>query len=79
MFRKVLLQNRLFAFNNVTFSSRVDFSQPKQDVTTYFDQIDFDKLANSFVIKCNHGCKWQYIIKDKEECPSKFRSHPSGL
>ena len=20
-----------------------------------------------FVIKCNHGCKWQYIIKNKEE------------
>ena len=38
-----------------------------RDVTTYFDQIDFDKLPNSFVIKCNHGCKWQYIIKDKEE------------
>ena len=51
---------------NLYNSSRVDFSQPKQDVTTYFDQIDFDKLPNSFVIKCNHGCKWQYIIKDKE-------------
>ena len=36
------------------------------NVLTYFDQIDFDKLPNSFVIKCNHGCKWQYIIKDKE-------------
>ena len=37
------------------------------DVTTYFDKIDFDKLPNSFVIKTNHGCKWQYIIKNKEE------------
>ena len=35
------------------------------DVSTYFDQIDFDKLPDSFVLKCNHGCKWQYIIKDK--------------
>ena len=34
---------------------------------TIFDQINFDKLPNSFVIKCNHGCKWQYIIKNKEE------------
>ena len=24
-------------------------------------------MPNSFVIKCNHGCKWQYIIKNKEE------------
>ena len=52
---------------NLYNSSRVDFSQPKQDVSTYFDQINFDKLPNSFVIKCNHGCKWQYIIKNKEE------------
>ncbi|MBR1942980.1 hypothetical protein IJ843_04525, partial [bacterium] len=37
------------------------------DVSTYFDQIDFNKLPNSFVIKTNHGCKWQYIIKDKEQ------------
>ena len=37
------------------------------DVSTYFDQIDFDKLPNSFVIKCNHGCKWHFIIKNKEE------------
>ena len=47
-------------------SSRVDFSQPKQDVSTYFDKIDWENLPNSFVIKCNHGCKWHYIIKDKE-------------
>ena len=37
------------------------------DVSTYFDQIDFASLPNAFVIKCNHGCKWQYIIKNKEE------------
>ena len=32
-----------------------------------FDQIDFDKLPDSFVIKCNHGCKWHYIIKNKND------------
>ena len=37
------------------------------DVSTYFDQIDFDKLPDSFVLKCNHGSKWQYIIKNKNE------------
>ena len=31
-----------------------------------FDKIDFDSLPCSFVMKCSHGCKWQYIIKDKE-------------
>ena len=38
-----------------------------RDVATYFDKIDWENLPNSFVIKCNHGCKWQYIIKNKEE------------
>ncbi len=32
-----------------------------------FDKIDFDKLPDSFVIKCNHGCKWHYIIKNKNK------------
>ena len=32
-----------------------------------FDKIDFEKLPDSFVIKCNHGCKWHFIIKNKEE------------
>ena len=42
-------------------------------VSAYFDQIDFDKLPNSFVIKTNHGCKWQYIIKNKNEFLSNKR------
>ncbi len=33
--------------------------------TNLFDKVDFEKLPNAFVIKCNHGCKWQYIIKNK--------------
>ena len=37
------------------------------DVSTCFDKIDWEKLPNAFVIKCNHGCKWQYIIKNKKD------------
>ena len=32
-----------------------------------FDEINWDSLPTSFVIKCNHGCKWQSIVKDKNE------------
>ena len=32
-----------------------------------FDKVDFEKLPDSFVIKCAHGCKWHYIIKDKKD------------
>ena len=30
-----------------------------------FDEIDFDKLPSQFVIKCNHGCGYNIIVKDK--------------
>ncbi len=42
-----------------------------------FDGIDFDKLPNQFVLKANHGCGWNIIVKDKstfdkEEARKKF-------
>ena len=56
----------------ISLSSRNDrqldtFLSNSNNISTYFDQIDFEKLPNEFVIKCNHGCKWQYIVKDKEK------------
>lgn len=30
-----------------------------------FEDIDFNKLPNRFVIKCNHGCGYNIIVKDK--------------
>ena len=32
-----------------------------------FDDIDFSCLPSSFIIKANHGSKWQYKIHNKEE------------
>ena len=32
-----------------------------------FEEIDFDKLPNQFVIKCNHGCGYNIIVKDKSK------------
>lgn len=32
-----------------------------------FDDIDFDRLPNSFVLKANHGCGWNIIVKDKSK------------
>ena len=29
------------------------------------EDIDFDKLPQSFVLKCNHGCHYNIIVKDK--------------
>lgn len=38
---------------------------PLLGVWDCFDDIDFDKLPNSFVLKANHGSGWNIIVKDK--------------
>ena len=38
---------------------------PLLGVWDKFDDIDFDKLPSQFVLKCNHGCGWNWIVKDK--------------
>ena len=40
---------------------------PLLGVYDYFEEIDFDKLPNQFVIKCNHGCGYNIIVKDKSK------------
>lgn len=34
---------------------------------TDFDEIDFDSLPDSFVIKATHGCKMNYLVPDKSK------------
>ena len=38
---------------------------PLLGVWDSFDEINFDLLPNQFVLKCNHGCGYNYIVKDK--------------
>lgn len=43
----------------------------------HFEDIEFNKLPNSFVLKCNHGSGWNEIVYDKkkinmEELKDKF-------
>ena len=40
---------------------------PLLGVYDKFEDIDFDKLPNQFVIKCNHGCAYNIIVKDKSK------------
>lgn len=32
-----------------------------------FDDIDFDKLSNRFILKCNHGAGYNEVIQNKEQ------------
>jgi glycosyltransferase involved in cell wall biosynthesis len=38
---------------------------PLLGVYNKFDDIKFDQLPNQFVIKCNHGCGYNIIVKEK--------------
>ena len=64
-------ENKNINYTAVQHDRPISALQPnlinKTDVSTYFDKIDFCKLPNSFVMKCSLGCKWHYIIKDKEK------------
>ena len=40
---------------------------PLLGVWDNFDEIDFDKLPDKFVLKANHGCAWNVIVKDKSK------------
>ncbi len=44
-----------------------EYLKPVLQICNNFDEIDFDKLPDSFIIKCNHGCKWNFTVKDKQK------------
>ena len=39
---------------------------PTYGIWNHFDEIDFDKLPNQFVLKCTHGCGGMIICRDKK-------------
>lgn len=54
-----------------------EYLVPLLGVWDSFDEIDIASLPNQFVLKCNHGCGWNEIVKDKavwnvEEAKKKF-------
>lgn len=51
---------------------------PLLGVWDSFDEIDFEQLPQSFVLKANHGCGYNYIVRNKaemdyEDAREKFR------
>lgn len=45
---------------------------PLLGVWDKFDDIDFDTLPDQFVLKCNHGCGYNYVIKDKKAMDREY-------
>lgn len=44
-----------------------EYLVPLLGVWDSFDEIDFDALPQRFVLKANHGCAWNLIVKDKSQ------------
>lgn len=45
---------------------------PLLGVWKSFDDIDFSALPNQFVLKCNHGCKMNLVVKDKSTLDTDY-------
>ena len=43
------------------------YLKPVLQICKSFDEIEWEKLPDKFVLKCNHGCKWHCIVKDKQK------------
>ncbi len=42
------------------------YLKPVLQICNTFEEIDFDNLPDKFIIKCNHGCKWHIVVKNKQ-------------
>lgn len=51
------------------------YLKPALQICDNFDEINYDSLPDSFVIKCSHGCKWQAVIKSKNALLNNNKIH----
>ncbi len=63
---KTELTDKVLVRNYVKKIIGEQYLKPVLQICNSFDEIDFEKLPNRFIVKCNHGCKWQFVVKDKE-------------
>ena len=62
---KQQLTDKYLVRNYVKEKIGEDFLKPILQVCNKFDEINFEILPESFVVKCNHGCKWHFFVKNK--------------
>jgi len=64
---KTDLTDKVLARNWVKKRIGAEYLKPVLQVCDSFEEINFEGLPNRFIVKCNHGCKWHFVVKDKEE------------
>ncbi|MDY6993883.1 MAG: ATP-grasp fold amidoligase family protein [Pseudomonadota bacterium] len=62
---KTRLSDKYLVRDWVTEKIGEEYLIPLLGVWDDFDEIDFDQLPNQFVLKANHGCGWNIIVRDK--------------
>ena len=67
MQQKTELTDKVLVRNWVREKIGEQYLKPVLWIGDKFDDIPFDFLPVSFVVKCNHGCKWQFIVEDKQK------------
>lgn len=65
--RKTKLADKYLVRNWVADKIGSNYLIPVIGVWDDFEEIDFSKLPNKFVLKCNHGSGFNYVIKNKEK------------
>ena len=74
---KTRLSDKYLVRDWVTEKIGGEYLIPLLGVWDSFDEINFDNLPNDFVLKANHGCGWNIIVRDKgifdkDDAKSKF-------
>lgn len=44
-----------------------EYLKPVLQICKNFDELNFESFPEEFIIKANHGCKWHYIIRNKQK------------
>lgn len=68
---KTQLADKYLVRNWIEKNLGEEYLIPLLGVWDNFDDIDFDKLPDKFVLKANHGCAWNIIVKDKAKFDKK--------
>lgn len=64
---KTLLADKYLVRDWVKEKIGEEYLIPLLGVWDNFDDIDFDTLPEQFVLKCNHGCAYNIVVKNKSQ------------
>lgn len=78
---KTRLTDKFLVREFITEKIGTQYLVPLLGVWNNYSEIDFEKLPNRFVLKCNHGSGMNIIVKDKEkiDCDSLCRQFSAWL